>query len=263
MSEIKTNKISSLDSSNSDITIDPDGTGDTIVASGNLGIGTTSPSTSHRLTLDKSSNYGGIQLKQSGTQVGQIIQEGGTGNVYIDADSAGTGGSLILRTNGGTEISRVTSNGLTFNGDTAAANALSDYEEGSFTPTAEDESSNTGSAGEATGYYRKIGGLVHCEIRFTNINTTGLTSSEDFTVGGLPFTHSARNGSVFAVSGDVYHASINTDFTGNIIALLGENQDFIKFVEMVDSGGDHDIQVADLTSGTADILMSIAYHTEQ
>ena len=45
MSEVKTNKISSLDSSNSDITIDPDGTGDVIVASGNLGIGTSSPST--------------------------------------------------------------------------------------------------------------------------------------------------------------------------------------------------------------------------
>jgi len=41
MSEIKTNKISSLDSSNSDITIEPDGTGDTIIASGNVGIGTT------------------------------------------------------------------------------------------------------------------------------------------------------------------------------------------------------------------------------
>ena len=42
MSEIKTNKISSL-ASNNDITIDPDGTGDTIIGSGNLGIGTTSP----------------------------------------------------------------------------------------------------------------------------------------------------------------------------------------------------------------------------
>jgi len=42
MSEIKTNKISSL-ASNNDITIDPDGTGDTIIASGNVGIGTASP----------------------------------------------------------------------------------------------------------------------------------------------------------------------------------------------------------------------------
>lgn len=152
--------------------------------------------------------------------------------------------------------------GMRFGG-TASDNALNDYEQGSFTPTAEDESGNTGSAGEATGYYRKIGGVVHIELRFTNIDTTGLTASEDFVVGGFPFTHSARNGSVFAISGDVYHASINTDFTGNIISLMGENQDFVKFVEMVDSGGDHDILVSDVASGTADILMSFTYHTEQ
>ena len=41
MSEVKTNKISSL-ASNNNITIDPDGTGNTIVASGSVGIGTTS-----------------------------------------------------------------------------------------------------------------------------------------------------------------------------------------------------------------------------
>ena len=45
MSEVKTNKISSLDSSNSDITLDPDGTGDVVVAAGHkLGAGTASPS---------------------------------------------------------------------------------------------------------------------------------------------------------------------------------------------------------------------------
>lgn len=76
-----------------------------------VGIGTSSPSATHRLTLDSSSNYGGIQLKQSGTQIGQIIQEGGTGNIYIDADSAGSGGSLILRTNGGTERLRIDASG--------------------------------------------------------------------------------------------------------------------------------------------------------
>jgi len=42
MSEVKTNKISSL-ASNNDITIDPDGTGDVVVASGRLGIATSSP----------------------------------------------------------------------------------------------------------------------------------------------------------------------------------------------------------------------------
>jgi hypothetical protein len=53
MSEVKTNKISSV-STNGDITLDPDGTGDTIVASGNLGVGTTSPD--HTLTVSASSS---------------------------------------------------------------------------------------------------------------------------------------------------------------------------------------------------------------
>lgn len=43
MSEVKTNKITSL-ASNNDITLDPDGTGDVVVASGHkLGVGTASP----------------------------------------------------------------------------------------------------------------------------------------------------------------------------------------------------------------------------
>lgn len=90
---------------------------------GNLGIGTSSPSATHRLTLDSSSNYGGIQLKQSGTQIGQIIQEGGTGNIYIDADSAGSGGSLILRTNSGSEAMRVDSSQNVLVGTTTASPA--------------------------------------------------------------------------------------------------------------------------------------------
>ena len=54
MSEVKTNKISSL-ASNNDITLDPDGTGDVVVASGHkLGIGTTSPD--HTLTVSASSS---------------------------------------------------------------------------------------------------------------------------------------------------------------------------------------------------------------
>ena len=87
-------------------------------------------------------------------------------------------------------------------GGSGSANTLDDYEEGSFTPTAEDESGNTGTADEATGYYRKIGGLVHIELRLSNINTTGLTATNDFVVGSLPFTHASRTGSVFGISGE-------------------------------------------------------------
>ena len=69
-----------------------------ITSDGNVGIGTSSPSTSHRLTLDKPTNYGGIEFKQAGTRVGQIIQDG-IGNLYVDANSNNDGGSLYLRNN--------------------------------------------------------------------------------------------------------------------------------------------------------------------
>ena len=95
-----------------------------ITSGGNVGIGTSSPSTSHKLTLDHTSNYGGISLKQTGTQVGQIIQEGGTGNVYVDADSAGVGGNLILRTNGGSERMRIDSSGNVGIGTTSPSSKL-------------------------------------------------------------------------------------------------------------------------------------------
>jgi hypothetical protein len=65
-------------------------------SSENVGIGTSSPSTTHRLTLDKPTNYGGIEFKQAGTRVGQIIQDG-IGNLFVDANSNNGGGSLHLR----------------------------------------------------------------------------------------------------------------------------------------------------------------------
>ena len=70
MSEVKTNKITSL-ASNNDITLDPDGTGDVVVASGHkLGLGTTSPA--RQLTV---SNSGAalLLLESTGDDNGQLL----------------------------------------------------------------------------------------------------------------------------------------------------------------------------------------------
>jgi len=73
MSEVKTNKISSV-STNGDITLDPDGTGDVVVSSGHkLGVGTTSPqsdlsvkvSASRQLDVIKDSGDDHLVLKSS------------------------------------------------------------------------------------------------------------------------------------------------------------------------------------------------------
>jgi hypothetical protein len=79
MSEIKTNQISSLTGSNSDITLDPDGTGDLIVASGNVGIGTTSPG-------------GSLEVYKAGTS-----------EVLIGTDNGGTAQLSLYENNDGTK----------------------------------------------------------------------------------------------------------------------------------------------------------------
>ena len=96
----------------------------------------------------------------------------------------GTGGNydLTYHCSGGTNVAKhrfyidetekvtVTTNGLTFNGDTAAANALDDYEEGSWTPVDQSGVAIT----VATAVYTKIGRTVFCDLDLTyNSNSTG------------------------------------------------------------------------------------------
>jgi hypothetical protein len=76
--------------------------------------------------------------------------------------------------------------GIQFNGDTAAANALNDYEEGTFTPTV----IGATTAGTATyaaqvGTYIKIGKLVWMSL---TLNWSAGTGAGDLQITGLPFT---------------------------------------------------------------------------
>ena len=78
--------------------------------------------------------------------------------------------------------------GITFNGDNAAANALDDYEEGTWTPRI---TSTTGTA-MTTGInctYTRVGRLV--TIRFDLTNDTG---SDTAAIYGLPFTSEGHGG---------------------------------------------------------------------
>tara|TARA_R100000406_G_scaffold46510_1_gene31349 strand:+ start:2808 stop:3530 length:723 start_codon:yes stop_codon:yes gene_type:complete len=83
------------------------------------------------------------------------------------------------------EKMRVTGDGLTFNGDTAAANALDDYEEGTFTPVIQHNTSQNPTFTSANGNYTKIGNTVTCQIRVDGGNTG--TAGTFLTITGLPF----------------------------------------------------------------------------
>jgi hypothetical protein len=86
---------------------------------------------------------------------------------------------------GGTIRGRWTTDGLCFNADTAAVNALDDYEEGTWTPTI----IGTTAAGTATysaqvARYTKIGNVVTATF---NVNWSGHTGTGNMKVSGFPF----------------------------------------------------------------------------
>jgi hypothetical protein len=143
-----------------------------IDSSGNVGIGTSSPYSKVTIHSTASSTLGlnsqtGLVLGQGGStsdivQIGfnQALQSthspASIGYVITNA-SASTYGDLVFGTRNvntdtaPTERMRIlSSGGLTFNGDTAAANALDDYEEGTYTPTI--TATTSGTITLATGY---------------------------------------------------------------------------------------------------------------
>ena len=121
----------------------------------------------------------------------------GTSGCYIYSGSGASGttlaGELILQARSNVDRSikfitgttpderaRIDTDGLKFHGDTAAANALDDYEEGSFTPA-----ENSVSLSTAAGLYTKVGRMVHVQIRVRWPTTSNATAAE---ITGLPFS---------------------------------------------------------------------------
>ena len=85
---------------------------------------------------------------------------------------------------GGTIRGRWTTDGLCFGSDTAAANALDDYEEGTWTPIDDSGAGLTFGAG-TDGIYTKIGRQVTAWARVAYPSTA---NGSEALIGGLPFT---------------------------------------------------------------------------
>ena len=160
-----------------------DATAITIGSNEKVGIGTTS--TDHQLSVN-AADFDGIQLLQGGTDTGYIgvYHDGSsTGRIYLGGLSSvdiqtGNGGA----TDGTTRV-RVDSDGLKFGSDTAAANALDDYEEGTWTPTDASGASLSFSSLDRN-RYTKIGRFVmaHCRLDYPS------TSDGSVATIALPFT---------------------------------------------------------------------------
>ena len=126
------------------------------------------------------------------------------GRIEIDR-SSGTEDKahITFITNNGSGVAErmrlLAGGGLTFNGDTAAANALDDYEEGTFTPTLIAEGGTLSvTYTSANGRYTKIGNVVHIAFQLRVSAHSG--GSSGYRVGGLPFNASNPNSDHVGVS---------------------------------------------------------------
>ena len=194
-----------------------------IDSSGRLLIGTTTEgnSVADTLTLAESGNCG-ITIRSGTSSVGALYYADGTsGNEEFRGYVEYNHSSDYLRIGtAGTERMRIlSSGGLTFNGDTAQANALDDYEEGTFTPSLTFDGNNSGmSISNQEGVYTKIGRLVTCFVRIT---LTSKGSSTGFAaINNLPFVVSNIM-TTTAVQGGA-HFSFISGFTTTAVALYAQ-----------------------------------------
>ena len=160
-------------------------------ANNRVGVGTTSPA-DHLAVVTSGAN----------AQLSVDRSDGATGRTVLIHSSSGgqlqtTGSAPLIFGTADTERGRFLSGGgLTFNGDTATANALDDYEEGTWTPALDFGGGTTGiTYSTQVGKYTKIGNLVVVSWRIYLANKGSSTGHAH--VGGFPYQLSGLTGGVF------------------------------------------------------------------
>ena len=146
-------------------------------------------------------------------------------------------------------------NGILFGSDTAAANTLDDYEEGTFTPVYRG-SSSAGSYSPATavGIYRKVGSLVYASVSLLNISGSG--GSGDLQISGFPFVNNASQSSL----GNIFLDDFNmADTAVHLVAIIGSGNDFATIREVKDTDEDTTMAVGDLDGSNSDLILTITY----
>jgi len=172
----------------------------------------------------------------------------------------GDNGSLYFKTNGtagGDERLRILSGGgITFNGDTATANALDDYEEGTITTwrlVKNDANTNGANHAQTEVYYTKIGRCVyisgHIRTDGTETSKTGnlklVSTADGSTAATLPFVPNHRGGLPI-----VHTRSCSTsDTTYGLSVGFRENNSTV-YVYANDSVGDYIIDSNTLDTNT-------------
>jgi hypothetical protein len=268
-----------IQNSESDIVV-LNSNGDSYFNGGNVGIGTSAPST--RLTVDNSATATTRAIDLVGNSSTAKGHLGYFANsVYLSSnyffesgqnyDVSGLGQAAIVVAADTVSASKITfstsaagataptvrasidADGLKFNGDTLAANALDDYEEGTF-----DFGIAFGGASVGVTYslrggtYTKIGRQVTVNglIQLTNKGS----STGNATITGLPFT-------VANTFGNYSSASLrfsNVTFANQFQAFTAGNTTIIELEEVTEAGVTSALTNADIADNAV-IIVSLTY----
>jgi len=188
-------------------------------SNGNVGIGTSAPAAIFDVTVsnaktagsgayaylgrtNEASNYGALQCLQVGHAAVasrqwqfQTVEQGVANNGIITLQLSG-GNVAVGRATADTKLDVTgdirASTGIKFGTDTASANALDDYEEGTWQPAFVCGTSGTITAhpSASLGTYTKIGNMVHLS---SHIQVSAISSPVGaLTISGMPFTVEAN-----------------------------------------------------------------------
>jgi hypothetical protein len=138
------------------------------------------------------------------------------------------------------------------------SNSLDEYEEGTWTPefadatTGGNVSSTSADSGSAT--YVKIGALVYITCRFSNISTSGLTSTDAAYIRNLPYVSNAE------AIGSMWRQEVTTSTPVAPRNISGTA--YIRFERLRDNDTDVTLTVAKFAHNLADVIVSMSYTTD-
>ena len=180
---------------NTGVSDSSDATAITITSDEKVGLGVTAPEnytfgTPLAISAPSGANSG-LTIVSATNSNGTIAMADGTSGIeayrgflqYSHISDA-----MFIGANGAT-VARFDAHGIKFGSDSAATNALDDYEEGLWTPTI----ASGGSVTSTSARYTKIGNTVRATARLSSFSFTNVDGTH-LTIGGLPYSmHSDSN----------------------------------------------------------------------